>query len=66
MIVPPILSFFATDPRVDKYDITSLRMITAGAAPVIPSMYDRCLERFAKRGVNIKFGSAYGLTEVGS
>ena len=65
MVVPPILNFFATDPRVDDYDLSSLRLITAGAAPVLPSMYERCQERFSKRGIPVKFGCAYGLTEIG-
>lgn len=66
MVVPPLLTFFATDPRVDQYDMSSLRLISAGAAPVIPSMYDRCFERFSKRRMNLEMGNAYGLTEIGS
>ncbi|KAJ3534679.1 hypothetical protein NM688_g7100 [Phlebia brevispora] len=64
MVVPPILTFFATDPRVDQYDVSSLRLVSVGAAPVLPSMYDHCFERFSKRGIRLEFGNAYGLTEV--
>ena len=63
-MVPPLLTFFATDPRVDKYDLSSVRIISTGAAPAIPAMYDRCAERFKRRGINVRFGSAYGLTEI--
>ena len=65
MIVPPILTFLATDPRVDNYDLSSLRTITSGAAPVLHSMYEQCVERFAKKGIPINLGCAYGLTEIG-
>ena len=32
-VVPPIVLDFAKDPLVDKYDISSMRMMNSGAAP---------------------------------
>jgi 4-coumarate--CoA ligase len=32
-IVPPIVLLLAKDPSVDKYDVSSLKMMNSGAAP---------------------------------
>jgi acyl-CoA synthetase (AMP-forming)/AMP-acid ligase II len=59
-VVPPIVLTLATSDRVDDFDLSSLRVVTAGAAPL-----DGALARaFAARiGCRIKQG--YGMTELG-
>lgn len=63
-LVPPLVNFLCMSPLVDQYDLSSLRIICAGAAPVIPSSYDRVYERFARRGVHLQLATGYGLTET--
>jgi acyl-CoA synthetase (AMP-forming)/AMP-acid ligase II len=59
-VVPPIVLTLATSDRVDDFDLSSLRVVTAAAAPL-----DGDLARaFAARiGCRIKQG--YGMTELG-
>ena len=44
-IVPPVVLLLAKHPIVDKYDLSSLRMLNSGAAPLtqdlVESMYAR-------------------------
>ncbi|KAJ3534681.1 hypothetical protein NM688_g7099 [Phlebia brevispora] len=63
-LVPPLLTFLARHPLVDKYNLASIRRVVAGAAPVIPAMFDQCSERFAKRGFKIYPGGGYGMSET--
>ncbi|BGP55422.1 hypothetical protein JCM8202_003750 [Rhodotorula sphaerocarpa] len=59
MLVPPIALQLARDPRVDKFDLSSMRIIISGAAPLGPE-----LEReLADRLTNCQVSQAYGLTE---
>lgn len=58
-LVPPIILRLAKDPLVAKYDISSLRMINSGAAPLSASL---AAEAMAKTKVPVKQG--YGLTET--
>jgi len=57
-VVPPVVLNLAKSPIVDKYELSSLRMITSGAAPLskdlITALYDR-LKLPTKQG--------YGLSE---
>src|SRR2546429_488301 len=58
-IVPPIVLKLAKDPSVDKYDLSSLKMIFSGAAPLGPELSRECLQRI---GCGIRQG--YGMTET--
>ena len=58
-IVPPIVLALAKDPRVDKYDLSSLENITSGAAPLPEAVATACRDRL---GCVVKQG--YGLTET--
>lgn len=59
MLVPPIALQLARDPRVSKYDLSSMRVIISGAAPLGPE-----LEReLAERMPGCQVSQAYGLTE---
>lgn len=58
-LVPPIILRLAKDPLVKKFDISSLRMINSGAAPLSATL---AAEATANTKVPIKQG--YGLTET--
>src|SRR5687767_2002296 len=58
-LVPPIVLALARHPLVDRYDLSALRWITSGAAPLSEDLARACAERL---GCNIKQG--YGLTET--
>ncbi|EAL65024.2 4-coumarate-CoA ligase [Dictyostelium discoideum AX4] len=60
-IVPPIAIMFAKSPIVDKFDLSSLRTLFCGAAPLGSEIEDLIKERFKGRLV-IKQG--YGATEL--
>ncbi|XP_012216914.1 luciferin 4-monooxygenase-like [Linepithema humile] len=59
-IVPPILTFLAKHPLVEKYDLRSVREIVCGAAPLSK---DVVVE--VKARIGIKFiRNGYGMTEL--
>jgi acyl-CoA synthetase (AMP-forming)/AMP-acid ligase II len=58
-IVPPIVLKLAKDPSVDDYDLSSLRMIFSGAAPLGADLSRECMERI-KCGIR----QGYGMTET--
>lgn len=49
-VVPPILVVLLMHPAADKYDLTSLRMLSSGAAPLGPELVKRVKDKFAKLG----------------
>ena len=59
-LVPPLILFLAKHPEVSNYDVSSLKSIVSGAAPlggnVVKDAQERC-------GVSI-IRQAYGLTEL--
>ncbi|SUZ53837.1 uncharacterized protein METZ01_LOCUS6691 [marine metagenome] len=58
-LVPPIVLALAKHPLVDNYDISKLRNILSGAAPLPAPVAKACIER---HGVMLRQG--YGLTET--
>lgn len=58
-IVPPIALQLAQNPLVDNYDLSSLKMIFCGAAPLGVDLSRECMERV---GCGIRQG--YGMTET--
>jgi len=59
MLVPPIILLLAKSPVASKYDLSSLRMINSGAAPLTREVVDAFYE---KHKVPVKQG--YGLSET--
>jgi acyl-CoA synthetase (AMP-forming)/AMP-acid ligase II len=59
-LVPPIVLALAKDPAVERYDLSSLRVITSAAAPLGEDLAELCAERL---GCRVK--QAYGMTELG-
>nr|BAI66602.1 luciferase-like protein [Pyrophorus angustus luscus] len=60
IIVPLIVSFLAKSPLVDKYDLSSLKQISCGAAPLGKEVGDALLKRLNLEGIS----QGYGLTEL--
>lgn len=60
-IVPPLVVFLAKHPLVDKYDLTSLKYIVSGAAPLSKDVQKAAQERL-KLKEDIRQG--YGMTEL--
>jgi len=58
-LVPPIVLAMAKHPLVDQYDLSNLKVILSGAAPLSAELSKACKERL---GVIVKQG--YGMTEM--
>lgn len=58
-IVPPIMLKLAKDPTIDKFDLSSLKMIFSGAAPLGAELSLECMKR-----INCGIRQGYGMTET--
>ncbi|KPK31645.1 MAG: AMP-dependent synthetase [Betaproteobacteria bacterium SG8_40] len=58
-LVPPIVLGLAKHPAVDNYDLSSLRIIMSGAAPL-----GEALAREAGARIGCKLAQGYGMTEA--
>ena len=58
-LVPPLILALAKSPLVDAYDLSSVRMIGSGAAPL-----GEDLEKAVAKRLNCTVYQGYGLTEV--
>lgn len=58
-IVPPIVLKLAKDPAVANYDLSSLKTIFSGAAPLGPELSRECIAR-----INVGIRQGYGMTET--
>ncbi|KAJ6641093.1 Luciferin 4-monooxygenase [Pseudolycoriella hygida] len=61
-LVPPLMSFLSKNKFVDDYDLSSLRLITCGAAPLSKETEIEVRNRLNNPNLTIKQG--YGLTEM--
>ncbi|KAL2478980.1 4-coumarate--CoA ligase 2 [Forsythia ovata] len=59
--VPPIVLSIVKSPAVDKYDLSSVRTVMSGAAPLGKELEDAVRMKFP----NAKLGQGYGMTEAG-
>eukprot|EP01018_Ginkgo_biloba_P029754 Gb_40571 [translate_table: standard] len=59
--VPPIVLEMAKNPIVLNYDVSSIRVIMSGGAPLGKELEDALRARLPKA----KFGQGYGMTEAG-
>ena len=59
-VVPPIALALAKHPLVDQYDLSSLRMLMSGAAPLGSELEEACAARLGCRVLQ-----GYGMTETG-
>jgi acyl-CoA synthetase (AMP-forming)/AMP-acid ligase II len=58
-LVPPMVLGLATSDLAGSYDLSSLRVLTSGAAPLSAGLAHACAER-----VGCRVKQAYGLTEI--
>lgn len=58
-LVPPIVLGLSKHPAVDDYDLSKLRMIFSGAAPLDGNLTEACMRR-----LNCKIRQGYGMTET--
>ncbi|KAF8315898.1 AMP binding protein [Clavulina sp. PMI_390] len=63
-LVPPVLVTLATHPEFDKHDLSSMKYMQSGAAPLGRGLLERVKERFHKQGANVTIIQGYGLTET--
>lgn len=59
VLVPTMINFLLQHPKIEEYDLSSLRQITYGASPIAPETLRRAMKVFGCR-----FGQGYGLTEA--
>ncbi|XP_073130045.1 4-coumarate--CoA ligase 2 [Henckelia pumila] len=60
-VVPPLVLALAKNPVVDNFDLTSIRLVQSGAAPLGSELEDALLRRLPQA----VFGQGYGMTEAG-
>ncbi|CAN6450175.1 unnamed protein product [Victoria cruziana] len=61
-IVPPIVLALVRNPDVDRYDLSSIRRVCSGAAPMGKKLEDALRARIP----NAALGQGYGMTEAGA
>ena len=59
-VVPPLMLFLAKHPMVDNYDLSCIRQITTGAAPLGGDLVDAARARLKCEVIR----QGYGLTEM--
>ena len=57
--VPPVVLHLAKHPVVDKYNLSSLKMISSGAAPLTQELVDAVYQR-----LKLPVKQGYGLSET--
>jgi acyl-CoA synthetase (AMP-forming)/AMP-acid ligase II len=60
-VAPPIVLALAKHPMVDQYDLSSLRSILSGAAPLDEALGLACQNRL---GNDVQVAQGYGMTEL--
>ncbi|CAH1791187.1 unnamed protein product [Owenia fusiformis] len=58
-VVPPMALFLAKDPRMDKYELSSVKEIFCGAAPLSKELQEEVTAR-----LKCKLRQGYGMTEL--
>ncbi|GII59179.1 fatty-acid--CoA ligase [Planotetraspora thailandica] len=59
-LVPTMIRLLADHPRLKDHDVSSLRTVTYGAAPISEVLLNRAMQAFPEAG----FTQAYGMTEL--
>ncbi|KAI4168215.1 MAG: hypothetical protein LQ343_006543 [Gyalolechia ehrenbergii] len=58
-VVPPVVLLLSKHPIIDKYDLTSLRMLNSGAAPLTKALVEAVYKR-----IKCPIKQGYGLSET--
>ncbi|RDX98189.1 hypothetical protein CR513_18926, partial [Mucuna pruriens] len=61
MVVPPLVVALAKNPAVEDYDLSSIRLVMSGAAPLGQQLEESLRDRLP----NAVVGQGYGMTEAG-
>ncbi|KAK0463817.1 AMP binding protein [Desarmillaria tabescens] len=64
MLVPPIAVFLSRHPLVEKFDFSSLKLLTSGAAPLGPELTNQVTARLPSLNVNGSVIQGFGMTEL--
>ncbi|MEW6131392.1 MAG: long-chain-fatty-acid--CoA ligase [Acidobacteriota bacterium] len=59
VLIPTMINFLLHHPKINEYDLSSLRSITYGASPIAPEVLKKAMATFG-----CDFGQGYGLTEA--
>lgn len=59
-----MLVVLANHPAFDQYDLSSMKYMQSGAAPLGRGLLQRVKDRFAKQGADVTIIQGYGLTET--
>lgn len=60
LLVPTMVQTLVDDPCINEYDLSSLRQIAYGAAPISEALIERAMERLPET----EFVQLYGMTEL--
>ncbi|KAL5530601.1 hypothetical protein ACEPAF_6859 [Sanghuangporus sanghuang] len=63
-LVPPILVVLSRHPAVEQHNLTSLKRLVSGAAPLGAALTKAVQERLKSRGAQVTIVQGYGLTET--
>ncbi|SEP95461.1 class I adenylate-forming enzyme family protein [Thalassovita taeanensis] len=58
--VPTMMAMLLDHPQIGRFDMSSVKMMTYGAAPMPPALMKRALKVFP----GVRFGQAFGMTEA--
>lgn len=58
-VAPPTMVLLAKDPSVDDYNLSALRLIFSGAAPLSAELAEECAKR-----LDCEIAQGYGMTEL--
>ena len=58
-MVPTLYTWLLAHPDIDRYDLSSLRLMSYAGSPFPPEVLKRCIQKFGDR-----FMQAYGMTEA--
>lgn len=60
LLVPTMVQMFVDQPGFDKFDLSSLVLVTYGASPMSEAVLDRAMKALP----NVEFVQGYGMTEL--
>ncbi|EKM59122.1 uncharacterized protein PHACADRAFT_205298 [Phanerochaete carnosa HHB-10118-sp] len=64
LVVPPICLLFTRHPAIDKYNMSSLRLISSGAAHLKEPLVKALRNRLRNAGADVAITQGYGMTEM--
>lgn len=59
-VAPPLMVFFAKHPMVDQYDLSSIRVMVCGAAPLSKELEQEVYDRL--KNPKMKIHQGYGMS----